>query len=340
MSTIYAMPTQGDPLEAFRSLLRQVWDRAGLDALLAPTNGSTDGLRLLRSARELDGVNPFKPVMTSSAALRLPRELAERPLDIVGVVLRPCELRGLVEAAKHGGFGLGAVVTICVDCLSTLPTDEYRWRASRRPAPGAVTDEALRFAPVGGIVPYRYRSACQQCTAVDADGGDVNVGILGLPVRRAMLLWGRDDATAERMGLDALGTAADDAALLSERHRVLARLAERRGRGRRRAQRALAGDAAQRPEAVAALLSGCGACHACLDACPITAVDPLQRQADGRYSPEAVAHWLVSCADCGMCEEACPNRLPLSTLFGGVRDALTAMTGYRAGRSLAEPVPV
>jgi Fe-S oxidoreductase len=50
--------------------------------------------------------------------------------------------------------------------------------------------------------------------------------------------------------------------------------------------------------------------------------------------------WMLSCAGCGMCEQACTQHLPLSTIFGHIREQLAAEFGYRPGRSPDEPLPL
>ena len=80
-----------------------------------------------------------------------------------GVLLRPCEMRALIEMVKHKPLEVDRLVTVCVDCLGTLPVDEYQWRAERKGTGDSLTHEALQFAKQGGIVPYRYRAACQIC---------------------------------------------------------------------------------------------------------------------------------------------------------------------------------
>ena len=45
---------------------------------------------------------------------------------------RPCEMRALTEMTKHASFKIDNLLTISVDCLGTLPADEYQWRLGGR----------------------------------------------------------------------------------------------------------------------------------------------------------------------------------------------------------------
>ncbi len=40
-------------------------------------------------------------------------------------------MRALTEMTKHASFNLDNLLTISVDCLGTLPADEYQWRLER-----------------------------------------------------------------------------------------------------------------------------------------------------------------------------------------------------------------
>ena len=342
MTAQWLVRTNGDPLGAVRLLLRRVWEQLRLHGMLAMPDGAfaTGTAGLLTDPLRLAEVNPFTPLMVTNSAALIPDLLSSHAGERLAAVLRPCELRVLVEMAKHDGFALEELFTITVDCLATLSIEEYRWRARRHGSSGAVTDEALQYARLGGIVPYRYRAACQICPAQAAQGADLNIGVLGLPVRESILVTVQDETTARRVRLDSLGDAAPAESLLRERDHSLQRLTERRSRTRERISHGLAESLPSGPSAIAALLERCCDCGTCLTVCPIDVVDPVRPAGDGKYLTRDVARRLISCSGCGVCEDACPSHLPLTAMFCHVRDGLSASTGYQPGRSVREPVPI
>ena len=338
MNTQWLLKTYGDPLKAVRKFIRAVWQEARLDGMLAPLNESAHQreteamrvkLRLIADPDQLEQVNPFKPLMTVNVASLIPKLIEDHPEARLGAMLRPCEMRALIEVSKYDTFELdwnapagGQLLTICIDCLGTFPADEYQWWAARKGSTAGLTQEALQFARQGGIVPYRYRSACQMCLSPKARGADLNIGVLGLPVRQYLLVHARDEGTAERLRLETIADGEATSALVTQRARLIAKLIERHSRARERVTASLAGTLPANLEELMSLFAQCGVCQACLKVCPIWAVDVPQRGPNGKYGRDDLVHWLAACAGCGMCEQACPKHLPLSVIFAHLRDRL------------------
>ena len=226
MPTEWLLATQGDPLGAVRRLVAGLWRRAGLAGFLVPAvdDAADDAPRLLEDAGELQTVNPFRPLMRSSTARFVPDLTRARPAARLGVLARPCEMRALLEMAGHAGFGLDRLVTVSVDCLSTLPPGDYARLAASRAAGADLGDEAVRFARQGGISPYRFRAACQMCATPAARDADVNVGVLGMPVREWLLVSARDPATAARLDPGVLCDGPATPALTGARARIFAQV--------------------------------------------------------------------------------------------------------------------
>jgi formate dehydrogenase subunit beta len=342
MDAYWKLKTHGDPLGAVCQLVDTIWQQAHLDGMYVPLNGGSDQAvqpRLIRDRAGLAEVNPFKPLMTVNTARLLYRTLKERPEYQLGALLRPCELRALIEMVKHDSFTLDQLLTINIDCLGTLPADEFEWRARRKEVPDGMTREAIQFARQGGILAYRYRSACQMCVSPEARGADINIGVLGLPVRQHLLINVSSQAT-DRLGLAAVSDGPAEASLITQHARVAARLAERNRDTVARVREGLVELLPRDVEALAAQLEACEDCQACMSVCPICAVAPPQRGADGHYPAAELAGWLVSCAGCGMCEQSCPNHLPLSIIFRQIHEELIEASGYSAGRSIQDPLPL
>ncbi len=317
--------TQGDPLGTIRQLMRELWLHQRLDGMLLVQRSNQQqeaDLPIFQQPNCLDDFNPFKPLMKVNAAALVYKAQQNWPELSFAAMLRPCEMRALSEMLKRDHFDLERVLTISVDCLGTYPVDEYEWRASRKGSTELLTGETLQFARQGGILAYRYRSACQLCASPDAQGADLNIGVIGLPVRKYLLVSVSEKLAehgfipGEKMPDSTLET------LILQRQRTLAKLSERHNRTRERIEAGIGDLLPHNLEDLLAQFETCGGCKKCLDACPICYVDYPQRDADLRYKREDVARWLVSCAGCGMCEQACPQKQPLSAIFGHIKTRL------------------
>ncbi len=314
MNTEWTLNTHGDPLGTLQKFIAALWRQTNLDAMVVPPgieNGS-----LLKTPEQLKSVNPFQPLMKANTARRVVEAAQKSSETRLGVLLRPCEMRALHEMAARGAVRTQDLLIICVDCLGTFPAEEYEWRAAR--SAKSLTKEALRFAPQGGISAYRYRPACQMCTQPGAVGGDVNIGVLGLPVRQSMLVQARNG----KLVLESLTDGMAEGVLVAKREKMLAKISDRHGQTRKRVINGLNANLPADLDALMDQFEACGECQSCLDVCPICSVDYPRRVKGGRMQREDLVNWLVSCAGCGMCEQACPKSMPLSSIFSRVRDQI------------------
>ncbi len=350
----WALSTHGDPLGKLHSLVKEVWLSAGLSGMLVTLNNSPTARavpRFIPDVELIEQLNPFSPLMEVNSAILIPALLAKYPDSRIGAILRPCEMRALIEMTKHTSLNLDNLLTISVDCLGTLPADEYQWRLDRLEksqstqgntssgTPDDLANEALAFARQGGIIPYRYRTACQVCSSPAADHAKINIHVLGLPVRQHMLLSTSFSGIADTFHFDELAESPSDAALVSQHERTLSKLGERHAATMERVNQGVGSLLPVDLDAFIQLLESCGECQVCLDVCPICSVEQPFRNAEGHYERTAVMRWLVSCAGCGMCEQACPNHLPTTSIFTHIRQELAQDWGYVPGRSMEEPIP-
>ena len=346
----WTLETHGDPLGRVRNLIKVIWLKSDLHGMLVTLdegNGAHAVPRYITDVAVIDTINPFRPVMEVNAARRIPGILAEHPRVRVGALLRPCEQRALTEMAKHISIDLDRLLTISVDCLGTLPADEYQWRRERiqKGLPQAETtddlaQEALKFARQGGIIPYRFRPACQVCASPAATDADINLYVLGLPVREEILVSIREPRVAGELGLDSYANGKAEDTAIFQRERILAKMGERHARHMQMVSQSLGSLLSVDVDGLILRLEACGDCQACLDACPICSVDRPARDADGHYDRQAVMRWLVSCAGCGMCEQACPEHLPTAAIFTHLRQQLDEQWSYTPGHSVDEPLPI
>jgi len=323
--------------------------------MLVTTNGAANTrsqARYITDVQLVNEVNPFKPLMEINIAKLVPGFVAQHPEAKIAAIFRPCEIRALIEITKHTSLKLDDLLTISVDCLGTLPADEYQWRYERlKKSHAVITDkssylyndlavEALAFARQGGIIPYRYRSACQVCNSPTADLAEININVIGLPVRQQMLLSINKPGLVGEYHLEKLTTGLADETLVSQHERIVLKMKERHARTMERVNEGLGSLLPADVDAVIRQLESCGDCQACLNVCPICSVERPYRDAEGHYNREGVTRWLISCAGCGMCEQSCPSHLPTSAIFAHIRQKLAEEWEYNAGLSVNERLPL
>lgn len=343
MSTLWKINTYGDPLKAVRIFLQTIWAQANLQGMLVQTDGKHKNSarpQLVDDPERLAFINPFRPLMTVNSARLIPALMHENPEAHLSAILRPCEMRALVEMVKQDSFKLDGFLTICLDCLGTYPADEYQWRASRKESDADLTKEALQFARQGGMLSYRYRSACQTCLSPQAQLADINIHVLGLPVRQLVLIETRDEEVAEKFGFASItdGKAQEE---ISEQHqRIVEKILERHSHTMERITQGLGELLPKNIQDIIVQLENCGNCQNCMTVCPICSVHFPVKDRSGSYQEEQIARWLVSCSGCGMCEQACLNHLPLSIIFGYIHHKLAEEYNYQAGQSFEETLPL
>jgi formate dehydrogenase subunit beta len=355
MNNVWSLETHGDPLGKVRDFIANIWLEISLDGMLVTMNMGEEVSgtpRYITDVSYVNQINPFKPLMEINAARLVPGLLASHPDAKIGALLRPCEMRALTEMTKHASLKLDNLLTISVDCLGTLPADEYQWRLERMgknlPAEeinsaetsDELARETLKFARQGGIVPYRYRSACQVCTSPAAKQAMINISILGLPIRQHMLVVVNDPSIEQRLHIQTLVDEKANEDLILQHERLLSKMSERHQRTMERVNEGLGELLPAGVDALIHQLESCGDCQNCMKVCPICSVDRPVRSSDGHYDRSDVTRWLVSCAGCGMCEQSCPNHLPISAFFAHIRQQLDQEWEYIPGRSLNDPLPL
>ncbi len=320
MNKSWFVETHGDPLGVIQDVISTAWEEFELDKIVVSANGN--GMpALIQEPDEIRQINPFRPLMTKNTAKYIPVFQEDNPTVKLGAVLRPCELRALKEKSKRGEIKEEHLLTICVDCLGTYPQEDYQWRANRKGSPERLAWETLHFARQGGIASYRFRSACQACRSPISDEADLNIGVIGLPVRQVILL-AASDRVSDSLLPDSQPGVRSTSDLMKQREFVVAKLLQRSTNTRQRLADNLESILPRDVDALVEQFESCEDCRDCFDVCPLCSADYPSKDPSGRYQRQQVKDWMISCAGCGMCEQACPNHLPLATIFGYIREQL------------------
>jgi len=365
MSLFATLPGGPDGgLDSLRQALAELLQAGRLRALLVMLQ-TRDGLSLqpalVTKAERLPLADPLLPVMpihmARMASLVSLGATEEPPAEgKVGVVGRPCELRGMVELAKLNQLRMDDFVTIGLDCAGTFEGAAWRRWSESDPQARRRLEESQRAASPDAPQ-ESYRHACTLCDTPVAWEADLAVHWIG--VEDGLLLEARD---AGWMPPSAQPVEDPPARAASVERLELARRA-----GRQQALDAMEARMHSAPEGMPGLMldfEPCQRCHNCTVACPICyCKECLFRTDTFRHEPRRYFGWAerkgaarlpgdtltfqltrlchvtASCVGCGMCTSACPAELPVDLLFQTVARRTQALFDYVPGRSLQDPLP-
>ncbi|GAB4506540.1 MAG: Coenzyme F420 hydrogenase/dehydrogenase, beta subunit C-terminal domain [Anaerolineales bacterium] len=353
------LKTDGNPSEAIHSLLRRLLDEGIVDALLVPlrvASGDNTVQTLVRDPRHLEGMDVLAPVMPVTTARLVSAITMTGIKERVGVVMRDCEIRAVVELVKLQQAQADNLLIIGMDCLGTYEVPDY---ADLMRSGADVEGELLAHAIGGQPHPHEgkaFRTACQMCEKFTPSHGDLRIHLFGDDPRERIHVEVADDLAA-KLGLE-------PAAPAQARENVVAAIARQRTETRDR----LFASFRERTKDIAGLqayLSTCIRCHNCMVNCPICYCKecifrtPIFDHESEKYQMWAARkgavrlptdtllfhitrlnHMVTSCVGCGMCDSACPSHLPIATMFRAVGQEVQALFDYVPGRSLDEPPPV
>ena len=356
-----------DVPEAIRKFLGTLLESGAVKAVLVPKHTPANNMvtQVLVTDREkLDGADPLAPVQMINAAHAV-RELAKEPLEQnegkIAAVLRPCEVRAVIELIKLKQILPDSLYLIGYDCPGVYEVKQYRDRVEVVGDADKVRGEVLeqfgnakeRKAEAAADPADALRGACQVCTYFIADNADLNLSWVGAEEHSLLL-----NVLSEKG--EQLVQALQGAAGLEEIREPPGRSKQIEAVKARRLE-------AQAQEQVELLseLQACIRCYNCREVCPICyCKECLLKPEKMGYSSERylrraqkkgqikmpvdtvlyhltkMNHMASSCVACGLCEQACPMDIPLGRIYSRVGRHVQALFDYVPGRSLDEELPV
>ena len=353
----------GESLRAVRNFLGGLLKEKIVDYLLVPqeiSRGRSYAQTLVKDPAHLDRANPFAPVMPMNSGKIVSQLTGDRPTQKVGVVLKPCEIRALIELIKLGQAHRENLVIIGTDCPGTYEVDEYarmidEMEGTFEEKERKVLTGMRKNLEVPGTesLPVSQRPACKICHMFTPTLEDINLSLFGVGDGIAVSL---EDHLAGKLGLQSGG--------LSNREEAAGKLLAHRASVREKVFEEFR-EKMKNPTGLADLLATCIRCYACSSACPICYCRTCFFRTD-TFEPESeryfrwaeregalrmpteillfhltrLNHMAASCVDCGMCESACPRRIPLTTLFEAVGDGVKKALNYTPGKSLEDEIPI
>ena len=347
----------GDVLAGVQTFLQRLMQSDVVEAIYVPmrVEGGAIMPALVADPSLLNQADPFSPVMPINGARAVSALTNKHAPARLGAVLRPCELRALVELVKLQQATLDSLTMISLDCPGTCELSDYQAYSRDN---GFDLRGYLEAASSGSVPEgLELRHACQMCTHPVYDKADIHLEIFGADLGHGIPMSMRDEIAAQ---LEEKVDSQPDGG----RKQVVEQLISRRGQTR---QAELDGIRKQITSngGFAGLFATCQRCHNCMTVCPICYCKTcLFRSESMNHPPEyyltaahrkgavrllsdtllfhmtRLNHMGLSCLSCGMCTSACPEDIPVGTIFSAIGEQVQATFEYHPGRDVGEPLPL
>jgi formate dehydrogenase subunit beta len=355
MTECAIVKTDGSSEAAVKAVLRAMLTQGLLDAVLVPARTPYSPLpmpTLIADPEKLDSAMPLAPAAPFNAA-RQAAAVARKPLGKkIAVVLRPCEIRALVELVKLKQCTLEKLLVIGLECLGRMENDVFLAEAKKH-------DDVTSSFYTDDTLQTRVTETCDSCNNFLPKGSDITIAVLGMKNTHHIGLLAETEEGKQI--LKALGY--PDGVLPQEREEVIKNLLIKR-RGKKEALFANTAEKLKSMERAQEIWANCLNCYNCRVACPVCyckecvfltdvfAHDPavlLRRAAKkgaikiptdtSMFHMTRLAHMAHACVGCGHCSSVCPSHIPVSDIFRTVAAQTQALFDYEAGRDILEPIP-
>ena len=353
-----------DILGSLRKFLGQLLESKLVDALLVPKmlpggDGYVQGL--LKDLEMLGDANPVAPTMPVQSARILSDLSSSNFKGRIGVVLKPCELRAVIELIKFLQVNLDNVVTIGVDCVGTYEVRDYAEMVKKDKAFSQEFFKKYKNEEIKQSGGYSFRESCRICENPVPLNADMAFGFFGYdPAKEILLTVGEqlEKDLTEKLSLEFKKESSVN------RDKVTRGVTEKRKKERNRILKELT-ERTNSLEKLMQTLSTCIRCHNCMNVCPICYckecvfessvfehrpdqfINWANRKGAIRMPSDTLvfhltrmSHMATSCVGCGMCESDCPSQLPISSLFSLIGRELQELFEYIPGRNVEEEPPV
>ena len=163
MTVNATLPVEESAPETAKELLGAMLQQGVIDALLVPWQllaGDNVAPTLVTDPTKLADAKVWTPVMSINAARAVANLTATGNKPKLGAVLRPCEIRALVELTKLEQASLENTLIIGVDCPGAYTVADYAQMAHEGTDP---TAELLAQAADASMAPhqgYQFRAGC------------------------------------------------------------------------------------------------------------------------------------------------------------------------------------
>ena len=349
------LPASSGKEKAIRDFLINAVNKGIFNAVIIPLKvpaGDAFTYVLVKDTALLEEAVSLPPTMfvQGAKAISSVTRLGEGTMKIAAL-MRPCELRAVIELSKLGQIHLENITLISIDCPGVLPTADFLTDPKKH-------ERLFNDAAQKGDDSI-MRPVCQICDKSSMISGDLHIGTLGAP-KDSFFLISKTQKGNELM--QKLGISLKDD-IQNWQTKVTA-ISDEKRKKRKKAHEELKTTKGGLDNLLETF-SQCINCHNCMRVCPVCfcrlcyfdsdyvkhhSEEYLQRaetKGSMRFLPDTIlfhvgrmTHMSLSCVSCGACEDACPMSIPVAQLFSMTADQTQGLFEYVSGRSLEDRIPL
>jgi formate dehydrogenase subunit beta len=354
--TMYAiLETNNNPSVTIRDVLKTILSEKLVDAVLVPFKTEYSSLpmpTLIADPEKMLQAQPLAPVAPFNAARQAASVLRYPTGKKVAVVLRPCEIRALIELAKLKQCMLDEAILIGFDCLGRIENNIYIELAAQK-------EDITTSFYADSSIQDRITGICKACEYFQPERIDLTICILGTPIMEKIGLMAGTEAGENIIKGLGLSTGEQSADRETAANNLLQKRIEARDK--------LFSETSEKIKYIEKFqktIANCLNCYNCRNACPVCyckecvfltdvfAHEPevLQRRAAKRgavklpadttmFHMTRLAHMSHACVGCGQCSSVCPSSIPVADIFKTVSARVQELYDYVPGRDISESIP-
>jgi formate dehydrogenase subunit beta len=349
----------GDIVGSCNTLLKELLRTEKVHALLVPQEVPSKKMSfpvLITNPDKLN-TNVFAPVLaTSTASIISTITKFQKALKPIGVVMRSCQIKALIELVKLNQANLENIMIIGVDCLGTFSVKTYADFPEKN-EPDRFTINA--FTKNSSEAEKHLRTACRVCKEPIPSNADIILGLYGMDVGKEILVEALTDEGKKLVeNVDFLEIIKD----VKRRERAVKAVGEEQKKKYMTFVKEK--DSVKGINMLAEFFDKCVNCHNCMKMCPIcycreclfeSSVFDAEsykflRKAESKellkmpndsllFHLGRMNHMILSCVECGLCEQACPSDIPLMDVLIPVTENAQKKFNYHPGEDLKEKIP-
>jgi len=351
---------EGDLNKTLRGFFAELLTKGNLDALLIPLELPSKVNvvpTLVTGVEKLEYAVLPAPVMTVNAARIISDMTKFTPSSKkIGVVLRNCETRALLELVKLRQASLENMIIFGIDCVGTYSVRDY----SKKVEKGESPCEAIIKRFKKGEEDPDLRQSCKICSYPLAQNADVVIELVSHDSEKEV---GINVATEK--GEEVLkGIALREDTDTEKREKAVEEMLSRQAKKREEYFKEN-GSRFQGIDKLMSVFSPCIRCYNCRTVCPACYCKEcffdsptFEMEADSYlgwaeskgavrmpnntlfFHLTRMAHMSTCCVGCGLCSEACPNDIPVAEAFQLAATEVQKDLNYVPGRSPDEELPL